>query len=102
MTPEARLDRIERVAILLVRAGYRARKEFRAQLLEHNRRIEEHARLFDHIADLQIENEKKFALNEERFAILAESQVNTDHRLRALIEIVRERDNGDATPDTKF
>jgi len=122
MTPAARLERIERVAMLLVRAGYRARKEFRKQLLEHNRMIQEHDRLIDHMANLQIENEKKFAQNEvrvaqneerfarneerfaqnevrvarneERFAILAESQVDTDRRLKALIEIVAERHNG--------
>ena len=61
MTPEARLDRLERVAMLLVRAGYRARKEFREQLRAHDRMI-------NHAFDLQIANEEKFAQNEERFS----------------------------------
>ena len=97
MTPEARLDRLERVAMLLIRAGYRARKDFREQLREHGRMI-------NHAFDLQIANEKKFAQNEERFArnelrfaALAESQVNTDRRLNSLIEIIKEGRNGGGT-----
>ncbi len=94
MTPEAKLERLERVALLLVRAGYRARKDFREQLREHDRMI-------NHAFDLQIANEEKFAQTEERFernelrfATLAESQVNTDRRLNSLIEIIKEGRNG--------
>jgi hypothetical protein len=58
MTPEARLDRLERIAILFARAGDRARKQFHQQLSEHDR-------LINHMFDLQIKNEEKFAQNEE-------------------------------------
>jgi len=61
MTPEARLERLERVALLLVRAGYRARNQFRNELREHER-------MMNHAFDLQIANEEKFAQNEERFS----------------------------------
>jgi len=77
MTPEARLDRLERVAMLLVRAGYRARNQLREQLREHDRMI-------NHMFDLQIENEKKFSQNEGRFAKLLESQAGTDRKLTSL------------------
>ena len=44
-------------------------------------------------------NEERFAQNEERFAKLMESQVGTDRRLNSLIEIIKERTNGDDTRD---
>jgi hypothetical protein len=110
MTPEVRLKRLERLAMLLVRAGYRARKQFRDQLREHDRMI-------NHAFDLQIANEQKFAQNEERFSRyavrfeerfarnekrftqLVESQVNTDRRLNSLIEIIKEGRNGGSSHD---
>jgi hypothetical protein len=89
MTPEARLDRLERMATLLAKAGFRARSQLRARDREHDEKI-------DHLIDLQIKNEEKFARNEERFAKLAESQASTDQRLNSLIDIIREGHNGDA------
>ena len=90
MTPEARLDRLERMAMLLARAGFRSRSQLRARDREHDEKI-------DHLVDLQIKNEEKFARNEERFAKLAESQANTDQRLNSLIDIIREGRNGDSS-----
>ena len=96
MTPEARLDRLERVAMLLVRAGFRARSELRDRAREHDLKI-------NHLIDLQIGNEEKFARNEERFARneerfakLAESQLNTDQRLSKLIEVINKDRNGNS------
>ncbi|HEY8184475.1 MAG TPA: hypothetical protein VIF64_00305 [Pyrinomonadaceae bacterium] len=93
MTQEARLDRLERIAKLFVRAGLRARAEVR----DHDNKI-------NHLINLQIRNEELFKQNEERFsrleesqahlatsqASLAESQVRSDARLNALIEVIRE------------
>ena len=93
MTPEERLDRLERIAKLFVKAGLRARHEGR----EQDKKI-------DHLINLQIHNERKFAnqdekigalielqrKNEERFAKVADFQAYTDRRLDALIEIVGE------------
>jgi hypothetical protein len=93
MTPEARLDRLERIAKLFVKAGLRSRHEGR----EQDKKI-------DHLINLHIHNERKFAnqdekisalielqrKNEERFATVADLQSNTDRRLDALIEIVGE------------
>ena len=73
---DERLDRLERIAKLLVRAGLRARREMRSQ---------------DDKITIMIDAQIK---NEERFAELAESQKHTDRRLDALIEIVKEGRNG--------
>jgi len=73
---EERLDRLERIAKLLVRAGLRARREMRQQ---------------DDKITIMIDAQIK---NEERFADLAASQKHTDRRLDALIDIIREGRNG--------
>jgi hypothetical protein len=101
MTPETRLDRLERIAMLFARAGDRARKQFREQLSEHDR-------LISHMFDLQIKNEEKFAQNEERFARneerftkLVESQAGTDRKLNSLIEMIKEGPNRDDPRDSQ-
>jgi hypothetical protein len=76
MTSEERVDRLERIARLLVRAGLRARREMRQQ---------------DDKITIMIDAQIK---NEERFAELVESQNRTDRRLDALINIVKEGRNG--------
>jgi hypothetical protein len=53
MTPEQRLDRLERIAKLFAKAGLRARDQFRQQC--------------DILMDAQMRNEARFAQNEERF-----------------------------------
>ena len=73
---EERLDRLERIAQLLVRAGLRARRELRQQ---------------DDKITIMMDAQIK---NEERFAELAEAQKNNDRRLDALIDIVKEGRNG--------
>jgi hypothetical protein len=83
MTPEQRLDRLERIAKLFVNAGLRARRE----LWGHDYKI-------NHLVDLQIQNEERFAKLAESHAILAESQANTDRRLDVLIDIIRDGRNG--------
>jgi len=82
MTPEERLDRLERIAKLLVRAGLRARRQMRQQ---------------DDKITIMIDAQMK---NEDRFAELAESQKHTDRRLDALIDIIREGRNGKSGPTT--
>jgi hypothetical protein len=82
MTPEDRLDRLERIVRLFVREGRRARLEIRHQ----NDKI-------NILIDAQIRNE-------EKFGTLAESQTHTDRRLDALIDIIREDRNGDSLPKT--
>ena len=81
--PEERLDRLERIAKLLVRAGLRARREMRQQDDKITIMI-----------DAQIKNEERFAKLVQVQTELAESQAHTDQRLDALIDIVRNGRNG--------
>jgi hypothetical protein len=80
---EERLDRLERIAKLLVRAGLRARREMRQQDDKITIMI-----------DAQIKNEERFAKLAHAQTELAESQTHTDRRLDALIDIVKEGRNG--------
>ena len=83
MTAEERLDRLERIAKLMVRAGLRARREMRQQDDKITIMI-----------DAQIKNEERFAKLAHVQTELAESQVHTHRRLDALIDIVKEGRNG--------
>jgi len=83
MTPEQRLDRLERIAKLMVRAELRARRREREQDEKINI-----------IIDAQVKNEERFAKLAEAQTALAESQLHTDQRLDALIDIIREQRNG--------
>jgi pyruvate-formate lyase len=80
---EERLDRLERIAKLLVRAGLRARREMRQQDDKITIMI-----------DAQIKNEERFAELARVQTELVESQKHTDRRLDALIDIVKENRNG--------
>jgi hypothetical protein len=80
---EERLDRLERIAKLLVRAGLRARREMRQQDDKITIMI-----------DAQIKNEERFAKLAQAQTELAESQTRTDRRLDALIDIVKQGRNG--------
>ena len=83
MTAEERLDRLERIARLMVRAGLRARREMRQQDDKITIMI-----------DAQIKNEERFAALAKAQTELSESQAHTDRRLDALIDIIREGRNG--------
>ena len=94
MTPEQRLDRLERIAKLLANAGVRARGELRRDLWNHDHKI-------NYLADLQIKNEERFAKLaesqahlDESHVRLAESQANTNQRLNELIDIIKDGRNG--------
>jgi hypothetical protein len=83
MTHEQRLDRLERIAKLMVRAGLRARREMRQQDDKITIMI-----------DAQIKNEERFAKLAQAQTELAASQTHSDRRLEALIDIVRKGRNG--------
>ena len=85
MTPEQRLDRLERMVRLLGHAGLRFRRRER----EQDEKI-------DMIIDAQVKNEERFAKLAEVQTELAISQAHTDRRLDALIDIVRKQRNGES------
>lgn len=101
MTSAQRLDRLERIAKLFVRAGLRARQN-----------IKEQAEKINIIINNQIEHDERFAglnqslershneLSESHSQLsqsmneLAKAQTHTNQRLDSLIEIVRRDRNG--------
>ncbi len=96
MTPEQRLDRLERIAKLFVKAGLRSRREIR----DHDYKI-------NHLVDLQIQNEERFARLADAQVSLAHShatlagyQTNTDRRLDELIDIIKRRRNRNSGRNT--
>ncbi len=76
MTQEQRLDRLERIVKLMIKAGLRARREGERQ---------------DEKINMLINSQIK---TDEQIAKLTESQAHSDRRLDALIDIVREGRNG--------
>jgi hypothetical protein len=90
MTPAERLARLERMMVLFATHGRRTR----------NRSNDQYKILFD----AQMRNEARFEQLGEKLAQLTdahtrltESQIHTDQRLDALIDIVRQSRPGDST-----
>jgi len=104
VTQEERLDRLERIARLMVRAGLRARREMRQQDDKITIMIDAQIKNEDRFAELaesKNQHDAKIKImidaqikNEDRFAELAESQKNTNRRLDDLIDIVQKGRNG--------
>ena len=88
MTDEQRLDRLERIVKLMIKAGLRARR--------HSSDQDEKINI---LIDSQIRNDEKLAAlavrTDERFAALAESQTALTHAVERLIS---ERGNGQSQP----
>ena len=123
MTPEQRLDRLERIMKLVVRAGLRERKETREKI---NALIDAHMHTEDAMARFQTRTEEAQLRTDEAIARMAQeqsslaqsqasltqaqaslvqaqakltqSQANTDERLNSFISaverIIKERQNG--------
>ena len=108
MTPEQRLDRTERILMLMVRAGRRARKEWNekvnilidAQIKNENawragsEAINEQLKL---LAVAQAELTKSQKLMAVAHAELTKSQKLTDQALRAFINGLRKGGNGNSS-----
>ena len=101
MTPEQRLDRLERIAKLFVKAGLRARHNMRELDEKMNIMIDAHIQNEERFAKF----DERFAKSDERFArfeeLLTKSderfikfEAQTDQTLKALIELVRQRRDG--------
>ena len=98
MTDEQRLDRLERIVKLIIKAGLRARRQGR----EQNEKI-------NILIDSQIKNEDRVKQNEERlatlsaktderFATMAAAQTSAEEQLKSFMatveRIITERRNG--------
>jgi hypothetical protein len=89
MTPEERLDRLERITKLMVKAGLRARRQTR----EQDEKI-------GILIDAQIKNEERFGKLAEAQIRLTDSQTHTDQRLDALIDIIQKGRNGNSSSES--
>lgn len=81
MTPEDRLDRIERIAKLFVKAGRRARRN----MWEQDEKI-------NILINLHIQNEEMFAKNETRFAKNETRFAKHDENIKVLIEFQKQNE----------
>lgn len=101
MTPEQRLERLERVAKLFVTAGLRARKQSREQAEKINILIHSQIETGDVVRktseQLRQTDEQLRSLgsrHEQEMAELRNSQKLTDQALRAFIDSLRKGRNG--------
>ena len=83
MTPESRLDRIERIAKLFARAGRRTRSKVRDQDEKINILINLHIENEQRFA----RNEERFKENEERFAKNEERSAKLDEKIAIILEL---------------
>jgi len=82
MTHEQRLDRLERIARLMVRAGLRARREMRQQDDKITIMIDAQIKNEDRYADLRASHKQ----HDEKIAMLIAQQLRTDERFAELAE----------------
>ena len=95
MTDEQRLDRMERIVKLLIKAGLRARQQGREQAREQNEKI-------NILIDSQIRTDERLAASaaktDERFAAMVAVQESTGKQLQSLAatveKVINERGNG--------
>jgi hypothetical protein len=80
MTSDERIDRLERLMRLVIRAGLRERRDTRERI--------------NALIDAHIKTEEAMARMAEAQANMADAQAHTDRRLDALIDIVREQRDG--------
>ncbi|MFY9621734.1 MAG: hypothetical protein WAQ99_18110 [Pyrinomonadaceae bacterium] len=107
MTHEQRLDRLERIAKLFVKAGLRARSNMRrldekigilidAQIKGEDRAAE----LNEKMKTMQMRSDERFRITDERLAKsderFAKFESQTDQTLKILMEIMRELRNGNS------
>ena len=91
MTPEGRVERLERIAKLFVRAGRRARADLRQQDEKINILINLHMQneeLFARNEERFKKNEERFRLNEERFKKNEERFAKNEERVTKQAEII--------------
>ncbi len=87
MTDEQRLDRLERIVKLMIKAGLRARKAAREQDEKINILIDSQMRTDERIAALASKTDERFAKTDERLAALS---AKTDERLADMATSVKE------------
>ena len=104
MTPEHRLDRAERVLMLIIKAGYRARQQSRAQDEKINILIDSQIKTDEQIkslregqAELQLSMREGQSRLEKVMAELAEEHKATERSLKAFLDGLKGRNGGPST-----
>lgn len=94
MTPEQRLDRVERILILFVNAGRRTRGEWRTRSREQDEKI-------NILIQSQMETTQQIkaigARHDKDIVELREAQKLTDKALRAFINSLHKGRNGESS-----
>jgi predicted nucleic acid-binding Zn-ribbon protein len=97
MSSEQRLDRLERMLLLVVKAGARERKAIRERVGETREGLKETDEKINALIDAQMRNEESFAQfkhrTEEAMAYLAQAQAHTEEKLSAFIANTDEKLN---------
>ena len=111
MTPELRLDRAERLLLLIVKAGNRERRAWRLRSREQEEKINmvinahiEGSERLDKLAAAQAKTEKNIealfvaqAETEKTMDKLAESHEATERSLKAFLDGLRKGPNGNSS-----
>jgi len=92
MTPERRLDRLERVAKLFVRAGQRARTNIREQYEKINILIDMQNRSEDRFRETFVRIEDRFVRLEDRFVRIEDGFARTEQSIDRLMATQRRTD----------
>lgn len=110
MTQEQRLDRLERIAKLFIKAGIRARRNIRQLDEKIGMLIDAQIKTEDSMKEMleaQHQNDVRFAKTDERFVRsderfaksderFAKFETQTDQTLKILMEIMKELRNGNS------
>jgi len=104
-TPEGRVERLERIAKLFVRAGRRARADLRQQDEKINILINLHMQneeLFARNEERFKKNEERFRLNEERFAKNEESVTKQAEIILTILEFQKQTEEKFRANEKRF
>ena len=94
MTPDQRLDRVERILILFVNAGRRTRGEWRTRSREQDEKINI---LIQSQMETTAQIKAMAARHDKDIVELRENQKLTDKALRAFINSLRKGRNGESS-----
>ena len=97
MTSEQRLDRLEGIAMLMARAGLRARRDQNEKInmiidaqIKNEDRFAQNEKRFAQNEERFAQNEKRFARFEDRFGRLTNAQEHTERMIKELAESHKE------------
>ena len=94
MTPEQRLERAERILVMLAQAGRRARRDLREQSRKQEERSQDQNERINMLIQAQMETTEQIKGLAVAQAELTQSQKLTDQALRSFINSLNRGENG--------